>query len=144
MKKPLILAIIMICGCATFQTKETATNLGMRVLSDVEISQDQISLLDENLTWAQTNGLKGDPKTLTLIIKACEQRPSGAYGFKTPDSPTGWAGAETFSCDPVMIRLCPQELQFLRHEFLHVILFQKTGDSDATHSQAIWKELGQF
>lgn len=144
MKNILFLEILLVCGCSSFQTKEITSNMGMRILSEVQISQDQITLLDDGLAWAQINGLKGDPKTFTLIIKDCEQRPSGAYGFKTPDSPTGWAGAETFSCDPVMIRLCPQELQFLRHEFIHVILFQKTGDSDDAHSSPIWKELRQF
>lgn len=145
MKFPLVTLVLLLSGCGVFHgTPETATPSGMRVLSDVQLTLEQLAILDDSLSWAQTHGLAGDPRTITVLVKVGTLTPGGNYGFRSASSPTGWDGGNTLSYNPIIIQLATQHLENLRHEFLHCILFQKTGDSDAQHSLPIWKELGQF
>lgn len=142
MKPFLSILLCLLCGCAS--TRETSSIQGLRILSEIGLSRSQIETLDNGFSWALAHGLKAEANHVTVKVVKGELTPGGSYGIPTIGSPTGYAGGRTLSFNPIIIELPVEHLDNLSHEFMHIILWQKTGDSDGNHSLPIWKQLGLF
>ena len=116
------------------------TPKGMSFMCDTELDESYLKLLDSHYDWAVGRGMVMEPKNITLTIIECPQGSQGNYRYEMKGSPTGYAAGEVDCMNPVLIKMCRQTPEVLKHEFKHVILFQKNGDPNNAHTDPIWAE----
>lgn len=145
------LVVMVLTGCSTTRgpysdlSGKQTTPLGIVCRSSSALTDAQLDDIDTHFVWAKKQGLQFDADEIVLNIVDGQLTPGGNWGVPDTGSPTGWdAGKVVRFNGPVEIDLVKPSLVNLRHEFLHVILFNRTSDSDAGHALPIWRELGVY
>jgi hypothetical protein len=113
--------------------KKPSTGLGMWI-EGIILTPNELEQLDGYYQWAKSHGLTRQPDE--IYIKVIE----GNY-FAFAASPTGSATGAVLSARPAVIQIARGVLHVLKHELVHVILWDECGDYDYQHQKEIWKQL---
>lgn len=141
------LIVSMITGCASTPKPEPPIDMtsridglqcrqstisGVSVYSASGISAERLTTIDEKFAWCIANGLNIVLTETILYVQEPDWFNSDGGWITAPDGQH--VGGRTISkSKPTVIMVMPHQLGCIRHECLHIYLFQTTGDSDHDH-----------
>jgi len=111
--------------------KVESTSLGIW-LEGIAITSTEKEALDGFFQWAKQQGLARQPKDITVNVVEGKN-----FTYMNIPNVTGCV----IGFDPIRITIARQVPHVLKHELVHVIIKDLTGDADAPHANELWKKL---
>ncbi len=112
------------------------TPAGTSVLSASGLSPERLQTIDTKVEWCIASGLSAKPSDITIYVKDGIPDASGTLWITENGQRIG---GRVISFKPIAILVMPNQLGCIRHELLHIHLYQTTGDPDANHTRPEWK-----